>query len=189
MNDEYRAYWDAAYEAKQYLGDEVETHRELWDGIFRKHRTPEWARNRAWEIGGDWKLLVLAEDWCGDASNTVPVLVRFAEALPNVDLRILKRDENLELMDRWLTNGSRSIPLALVLDSDFEPVGRWGPRPAVLQEFVLGEKKAGLRPKEEIYRDARRWYARDNGETTLRELLETLGAARGEMERVGEKTE
>jgi hypothetical protein len=92
-------------------------------------------------------------------------------------MRLLKRDEHLELMDRFLTAGSRSIPLAIVLDADFTPIGRWGPRPRELQEFVIREKRACIRPSDEIYRDVRAWYARDRGSTTLRELLAASGAA------------
>ncbi len=109
--------------------------------------------------------------------NLVPVLARFAEAVPKVEIRIVKRDENPELMDHYLTDGSRSIPLAIVLSESFEPVGRWGPRPRELQERILGEKQAGLRRACEIYRDARAWYARDRGESTLRELLLLLEGA------------
>ncbi len=132
---------------------------------------------RATEIGGRWRLLVLAEDWCGDAANTVPVLGAFADAAPNVEMRVLKRDENAELMDRFLTNGTRSIPIAILLDDAFEPVGSWGPRPAALQAFVLGERAKGERPVKEIYADSRRWYAHDRGETTLCELLDVMEAA------------
>jgi len=99
-----------------------------------------------------------------------------AEVLPNVQIRVLKRDENPELMDAFLTNGSRSIPLALVLRPDFSVAGRWGPRPAELQAFVVAEKKAALRPVDDIYRDVRRWYARDRGESTIRALLDLMAA-------------
>lgn len=173
---EYRAYWEAASDWQRYLREEVREHRELWEGLWKKHRTPPWAAARAREAG-DWKLLVLSEDWCGDASNTVPVLARLAEAVPNVEMRILRRDENPELMDRWLTNGSRSIPKVIVLDPAFDPVASWGPRPGELQALVVGEKRKGEMPASEIYKEARRWYARDGGETTLGELLEVLEAA------------
>jgi len=171
---DYRTYWNDGYEFSDYLRNEVEEHHDLWRGVYGKHSTPDWAVSRARETDGAWHLLVLAEDWCGDASNTVPVLARFAEAAPNVDLRVVKRDENTDLMDRYLTNGGRAIPMAIVLDDDFEPAGRWGPRPEELQAFVIGQKEKGERPMEEIYREARRWYARDGGETTLRELLQVL---------------
>ncbi|HKK28522.1 MAG TPA: thioredoxin family protein [Gemmatimonadota bacterium] len=174
---DYRTYWEDGYEFEDYLENEVEEHPDLWRGVYRKHETPTWAVDEVSGKGGPWRLLVLAEDWCGDASNTVPILARFAEAAPNVEMRVVKRDENPDLMDAYLTNGGRSIPVAVVLDEEFEPVGSWGPRPAELQEFVLGEKEKDERPMDEIYREARRWYARDGGETTLRELLDVLNEA------------
>ena len=60
--------------------------------------------------GAARKLLVIAEDWCGDASNTVPVVAKLADAVPGLELRVILRDANPEVMDRYLTNGSRSIP-------------------------------------------------------------------------------
>lgn len=174
---DYRDHWERGFTFDRFLSEEVEKNLSLWEGIYKRGRTPDWVARRSAVVGGRWKLLVLAEDWCGDASNTVPVLARFAEDLPNFELRIIKRDENLEVMDRFLTNGTRSIPMAIILDEDFEPAGVWGPRPAELQEFVVGEKAKGERPAKEIYADSRRWYARDRGETTLRELLDALAAA------------
>jgi hypothetical protein len=177
MSDlDFRTYWDNAFSWDDYLNREVKQHEEMWRGVYAKSVVPEWALERGREIGEEWRLLVISEDWCGDAFNTVPVMARLAEVLPTVQIRIVKRDENLELMDAFLTSGSRSIPLVIVLRPDFSVAGRWGPRPPELQEFVLTEKKAGLRPVDEIYRDVRRWYARDRGESTLRQLLDVMAA-------------
>ena len=82
------------------------------------------------------------------------------------------------LMDLYLTDGSRSIPVAVVLDEDFRPVGWWGPRPRAVQAKVLAEKRAGVRPAADIYRDLRMWYARDAGESTIAEILEIMGRRR-----------
>jgi len=183
---DYGEYWERGLTWGHFLEDEVEKNVELWKGVYDTHRTPEWAVERVEALGGDWRLLTIAEDWCGDASNTVPVVVRFVEAASNLDLRILKRDENPELMDNYLTNGSRSIPVVIVLDADARPVGHWAPRPAELQEWVVREKRSGERPSKEIYRDARRWYARDKGESTLRELIEILERANGGVPESGE---
>jgi hypothetical protein len=174
---DYRAHWDAAFSWSDYLGREVAKHPDLWNGVWQRARVPQWALDEAAAAGGPWRLLVISEDWCGDASNTVPVLARLAETLPNVEMRVVKRDQNLELMDRWLTGTARSIPLAVLLDAGFRPVGRWGPRPAELQERVLREKAAGTRPAADIYRDVRQWYARDRGETTIREVLALMRGA------------
>lgn len=179
---DYRSYWERGVPFEEYL-EAVEENERLWEGNWRTREPPAGALERASALGDRWRLLVLSEDWCGDASNTVPVLARLAEATPGLELRIVERDANPELMDRYTTDGSRSIPLAVVLDEDFEPRGRWGPRPEELQEFVLTEKRKGDLPTEEIYRQARRWYARDGGESTLRELLEVLEEAEDASDR------
>jgi hypothetical protein len=173
---DFRSYWEGAFTWDDYYAGEIHKLQELWRGVYTRAEVPAWAVERAREIGGEWRLLVINEDWCGDASNTVPVIARLAQAVPGIDLRIVKRDENPELMDAFLTNGSRSIPLAIVLRPNWTVAGRWGPRPDELQAFVLAEKKAALRPVDDIYRDVRRWYARDRGESTLRALLDILAA-------------
>jgi hypothetical protein len=76
-------------------------------------------------------------------------------------------------MDRYLTNGSRSIPIVIALDEDFTELGHWGPRPAELQSWVLANRLT--LPKTELYPLVRRWYARDHGESTLREVLAAAG--------------
>lgn len=169
-------WWDQGLTWPDYEADEIREHRELWQGVYRKSDTPDWVIERLEEIGRDWKLLVIAEDWCGDASNLVPIFACLEEASARTEVRIVKRDEHPELMDRYLTNGSRSIPIVVIATDDLQPVGRWGPRPAELQEFVIREKRAGKRPSSEIYKETRRWYARDRGETTLREVLQIMEA-------------
>ena len=76
-------------------------------------------------------------------------------------------------MNQFLTNGSRSIPIVIALNENFEQVGHWGPRPSQLQAWVMANK--GVMPKSELYPQVRKWYARDRGETTLREVLEAAG--------------
>jgi hypothetical protein len=171
--------WLRALPWDRYLEDEVRENADLWNGVWRRTRSPQEQLERMEEIGGSWRVLVLSEDWCGDASNTVPVLARFAADAPGLELRILKRDENPELMDRYLTNGSRSIPLAILLDEEGNAIGRWGPRPAELQAFVIREKRAGVRPAGAIYKDTRRWYAIDRGVSTIRELVDRIEEAAG----------
>jgi hypothetical protein len=171
------SWWDEGFTWNRYLADEVSEHVDLWAGVYRKSKIPEWAVEELEALGRSWNLMAIAEDWCGDASNLVPIFARLAEASPRVDFRILNRDENPELMDMYLTNGSRSIPIVVIMDEEFRPVGRWGPRPAELQEFVITEKRAARRTSSEIYKDARQWYARDRGETTLRELLKVMAEA------------
>lgn len=172
-----RAYWKNAFSWDDYLNREVQQNADLWKSLYGRAAVSDAARERANGLGGSWRILVISEDWCGDAFNTVPVMARLAEAVSGIELRVVKRDQNLELMDAFLTNGSRSIPIAIVLRDDDTVAGHWGPRPPELQEFVLSEKRKGERPVEEIYKDVRTWYARDRGETTVRQILDIIAAA------------
>jgi len=87
-------------------------------------------------------------------------------------MRILARDENLDIMDTHLTGKSRSIPIVILLNNKFQDCGWWGPRPSPLQKWVL--EKGLLLPKDERYKEIRRYYARDRGITTMHELVDML---------------
>ncbi len=171
---DFPALWNAALPFAGFIASSELKHRGLWEGLYKLAKVPDWALATA--NGRHVRLLAIAEDWCGDASNTLPVLARLAERAPGLELRLIKRDQHPELMDRYLTNGSRSIPIVIALDDQFREIGHWGPRPSALQRWVMNELRQG-RPKTEIYPDIRKWYARDRGETTLREVLEAAGRA------------
>lgn len=170
---DFSALWKQALPYETFVTASELKHRGLWQGLHRLAHIPPWAL-AAVPADADLKLLVLVEDWCGDASNTVPILAKLSDLAPGIELRVLRRDEHPEVMDRYLTNGARSIPVVIVLDREFQELGHWGPRPRMLQEWVVGERKKGT-PKDQLYPEVRRWYARDAGETTLREVLTTAG--------------
>lgn len=140
--------------------------RQLWHELHARVRLPESLAEA--EPRPDLRLLAIAEDWCGDAVNTLPVVARMAERL-GMELRVLERDTWPELMDRYLTDGrSRSIPVVIVLDPAGRELGWWGPRPRPLQTWVLGEGQR-LVP-DDRRREQRRWYVLDRGRTTIAEL-------------------
>lgn len=156
-------------ETFEHFLSRVAKNAELWRGVYQRGRIPEETLARVASFRRFWHLLVLSEDWCGDAVNIVPIVARLAEAAPNLDMRLLARDENLDLMDAHLTGTSRSIPVVILLDDAFRECGWWGPRPRELQAWVLGDGQ--LLEKTERYREVRRWYATDKGVSTLNEIL------------------
>jgi len=169
---DFRKLWQNALSYEDFIASCKAQHCGLWQGVYKLARVPEWALN-AVPAGARRKLLVIAEDWCGDASNTVPVVAKLVDSVPGLELKVILRDANPEVMDRYLTNGSRSIPVVIALDEEFRELGHWGPRPTELQSWVMANR--GQVPKSELYPQVRKWYARDRGETTLREVLETAG--------------
>ena len=173
---DFEKLWSGAMPFHTFITESTE-HKGLWEGVYRLWRVPEWAQAEL--EGMERRLLVLAEDWCGDASNTIPILAKWADQVEGLELRIIRRDEHPEVMDRYLTNGSRSIPIVIALDTEGNPVGHWGPRPHELQAFVR-DSKARV-PKEELYPQVRRWYARDRGEATICEVAAAAGIGLPEL--------
>jgi hypothetical protein len=165
----------ALFESAATLGEFVAAAREnveLWTSMSARARVPVDLVERARRVPGRRHLLVLLEDWCGDGVNTVPAIAALAAAVPELELRVVARDEHPALMDAHLTNGTRSIPIVIVLDEHFRELGWWGPRPAELQRWVLAEGQALAKP--ERYREVRRWYARDRARTTIEEVVALL---------------
>lgn len=118
--------------------------------------------------------MVLTEKWCGDSAQSLPIIAKIAEVSPNIDLRILLRDENLDIMNHYLTNGkSISIPKLVAFDLEGEELFTWGPRPDEAQQLVSMWKSNGLHP--DIYHEKLHgWYANDKGRKIEEEILEII---------------
>ena len=88
------------------------------------------------------RILALAEDWCGDVVANLPILGRLAKEVPTLDVRIFLRDQNLDLMERWLNQGKyQSIPVFVFFDEKFRELGHWIERPASVTERRAAERK------------------------------------------------
>jgi hypothetical protein len=154
------------------LVQDVDANRDLWRALAQRAPLVQDAAARVTRVPGRWRLLALAEDWCGDAVKTLPIVARLADAASNLELRIGRRDEHPEVMDRHLTGGRRSIPVVILLDERGRARGWWGPRPGPLQAWFEREGRALAKPDR--YREMRRWYARDRGATTASEIADLI---------------
>jgi len=111
----------------------------------------------------DWIWLIITEGWCGDAAQNIPLIEKIAAANSGIETRYILRDENAELMDRFLTNGARSIPKLIAVERNGGKIlGTWGPRPNACQVFFSEQKNAGL-DKPLIMENLQRWYHADKG--------------------------
>ncbi len=117
--------------------------------------------------------LVLTEAWCGDAAQNLPIIAKIAALNPKISLKLILRDENLEVMDEYLTNGGRSIPKVIFMTEDLKEFGNWGPRPQKVQEMVVKFKEQGM-DYEKSSEEVHRWYAQNKGQELQNELLEIL---------------
>lgn len=117
--------------------------------------------------------VVIVEPWCGDGAQILPVLNKISEASQGkVKLKIILRDENPEIMDQYLTNGARAIPIVISMDPTTDNVlWSWGPRPTKIRELAekFKQENPGFTHKDLVY-NIHKWYAEDNGRSIIQDL-------------------
>lgn len=119
--------------------------------------------------------LVLTESWCGDASPSLPVMHKISELNPNISLKIIMRDEHLDLMNQFLSNGAMSIPKLIAIDIiSGDVVGDWGPRSTAATKLVQDYKTEHGILTPEFKQDLQVWYNKDKGQSVLKDLLASL---------------
>jgi len=131
------------------------------------------AKEAIQSIGQKVYWITLTETWCGDASQNLPYLNQLAAINENIEFRLLLRDDDLDLMDSYLTNGGRSIPKVIFLKEEngqLIELGSWGPRPEPVQTRMRAEKQNPTMTKEELALFVQKWYNNDKGLTLQKEI-------------------
>lgn len=120
--------------------------------------------------------LVLTEAWCGDAAQSLSAIQKMADYSENVQARYILRDENLDVMDQFLTNGrSRSIPKLICLDAhSLEVLGTWGPRSEKAQKLYNELQSAEGLTYQDVAEKLHKWYAKDRTESMQAEFAEKI---------------
>ena len=120
--------------------------------------------------------MVITEPWCGDSAQNLPYIAKISGLNGNIDLRIVLRDSNPDIMDEYLTNGTRSIPKLVAFNSEGDELFTWGSRPKAAQELVLKLREEGI-VKPELYEKLHLWYGRNKGRDLESEFTEILQKA------------
>jgi hypothetical protein len=173
---DYARHWEAASRFEAFLAG-VEKRGDEWRASYAAAESvsPE-LLGRVLAAGGRWRLLVIAEDWCGDSLHTVPWMARLAELAPNLELAVAGGNVGRDVMEAHRTpDGRAATPTAVLLDEAFAERGCWVERPEVLQSWYL--EREGRIPREELQARKYQWYAGDRGGETLREIVERIEAA------------
>jgi hypothetical protein len=118
--------------------------------------------------------ILLSEAWCGDAAQIVPVLGEIAAENDLIDLKIILRDEHLDIMDQYLTNGGRSIPKLICLDQEDREIFVWGPRPATIQQVVNDTKAEGITDHAVLVERIQYAYNNDHTRSIQQEMCDIL---------------
>lgn len=143
-----------------------------WDKTFS---IPETVGRQIANLESQFVFLSITESWCGDAAHSLPVINKIAELNPNIDHKIVLRDEVPEIMDAFLTNKTRSIPKVILWNRENRTIlGEWGPRPRVATQMVEAYKKEHGKLTSEFKQELQVWYNKDKGEGILKDILDLL---------------
>ena len=167
--------WTTGLEQSQSHIDYTKLNQHRMKRLDKTIRLDEETRIKIAGITANMTWLVLTESWCGDAAQTLPVLNKMASLGPGITLKIIQRDGNLELMECFLTKGSRSIPKLLAIDSISNDIlWTWGPRPSKAAHMAYDYKKEHGELTPQFKEELQVWYNRDKGKNTEADLMELL---------------
>lgn len=139
-------------------------------------KLPEAVQDKLEIFNGNQTWLVIAESWCGDAAQALPVINKMAQTTARIDLKVVLRDENLDLMNAFLTNGAMSIPKLIAIESYTDKViGDWGARPSEAKAMVANFKEEHGKLTPEFKQELQLWYNKDKGQNIAEDLAKLLG--------------
>lgn len=143
-----------------------------WDKTLK---VPEDALQNIQQFNKRTTWIVIIESWCGDAAHVIPVINKVAELNDNIDLKLVLRDENPDLMNAFLTNGGKAIPKLIAVDNESGNVtNTFGPRPTVATKLVADYKAEHGVLTPEFKQDLQVWYNKDKGQSTIEDLTNML---------------
>jgi hypothetical protein len=165
-----------------------ENHPTYQDDEYFQYTTMNWARMGRWlkrfeptmefqqsiaTLAEKQQWIIITEPWCGDAAHSVPMLAKMAAQNPNIVLEIQLRDSAPFLIDSYLTNGGKSIPILIIRDENGRDLALWGPRPKACQQLFVQLKESG-KDFSAIKEEIQKWYNTDKGAEIQKEIQALL---------------
>jgi len=143
--------------------------------IIRTHKLNDRLSGLIKQISSPQLWMVITEAWCGDSAQNLPYIVKIAECNPLINLRILLRDQNTDIMDYYLSEEkARSIPKIVAFNDEGDELFQWGARPKEAQDLVTKLKSERL-SKEIFLNRLHLWYGRNRGKNLENEFIDIIG--------------
>jgi len=160
-------------ESENKLLEYTKLNQKRTERILKTYKPNDEIINAISKIDKKQTWLIITEDWCGDSAQNVPYIFQMTKLNKNIDFKIIYRDENLDVIDQYLTNGGRAIPKIIGFDEEGNEVFQWGPRPETAKLLVKEWKESGL-AYSEFSEKLHLWYGKDRGKTVEAEFLALL---------------
>jgi hypothetical protein len=174
---DYADYYARGVTFASFL-DHAKSRRDQWHAHYNDATVSADLVTRMRALPERRRLLVVAEDWCGDSVNSVPYLARLIDGAPErLQMRILDSKAGRRLMEAHRTpDGRAATPTVIVLAEDGHVVGSWTERPAALRAWAADRQAdpAKALTSRALHDETMKWYADDRGTSTMADLAEIL---------------
>lgn len=154
---------------KSYEDKKLNLHRMT--RIAKHYSVSEDLKNLILQIDKPQTWMIISETWCGDSAQNIPFIAKMMALNPMLELKIVMRDANPDIMDLYLTNGTRSIPILVAFNEKGNELFRWGPRPQEAKNLFVDLKAQGF-DKPYILEKLHLWYGRNRGKNLENEMIE-----------------
>lgn len=172
---ELREIWEGGRTFEDFLGTATRR-RPLWDRLVREGSVPGDLVARARAVGGTWRILAVAEDWCGDSAYNLPYVAKLAAAVPGVDLRIVSAASGRSVLESHRTpDGRAATPTFVLLDGSWGEAGCFVERPGQLMAWYMANHES--LESGPLHEHIVSWYETDAGRGAITEIVEMLEAA------------
>lgn len=174
-DDTLRALYEAGVPFAAFL-ESAKRRKDQWDAHYGDGRVTEEQVARAQAVGRVWRILAIAEDWCGDSANTIPYLARLVERVDGLDMRVISSTVGKAVMEAHRTpDGRAATPTLILLDAEWNEAGCFVERPSPLMSWYMDNHNA--RTTDELHEYILSWYADDAGAHTVDDILTLLESA------------
>ena len=164
---------DNLNESDKHLYEFTKLNLQRMNRIQKTYSVSTEMKNALAKINKKQYWIIITEEWCGDSAQNTPIIAKIAEANPNIELRILERDDNLDIIDHYLTDGKRKIPKVILFDENGNELFQWTERPKKASEFMTSLLNNGT-PKEKAIEELQVWYNQNKGVELEKEFIELL---------------
>lgn len=171
---EYISQIHQSIQQQKPLSDYAEMNMKRSERVEKTFQLSEEEKLQIQQLSNSQRILIISEGWCGDASQSVPVFEIFFQEM-GIEPRYIFRDENLNLMNSYLTDGALSIPIVIGINDEGMETFHFGPRPKEAMALLLKQKQnPETYSKEDFYLDLQKFYNSDKGKSTVKELIEAM---------------
>ncbi len=160
---------DALGAEEKFIYDYTKLNLQRMKRVMKTHPVPGDVEEKIKAIDALQNWMIITENWCGDSAQSSPEFHKMSLLNGNITLRVVERDTYPEVMDIYLTNGKKSIPIVVAFDSEWNQLWKWGARPAMLQNQIDEWLAAGM-GKDEWIEKIHLWYGKNKGEELYKEM-------------------